>query len=116
MFDLVSRFAGEGFTGEEIQEMFSAAMAHLGGPGERPYASLADASLVVPFRWLGASTSRRIWSVRLAGDAAVLGEGSHVSIDREESLWEPDGTGSWSAAGVAGGTHQARTRRAMSAT
>ena len=38
---------------------------------------------IAPYSGLGKSFSGRIWSVRLAGDAAALGEGLHVSIDRE---------------------------------
>ena len=36
--DTIGRLGKDGFTGEWIQEMFTAALTHLGGPGEVPYA------------------------------------------------------------------------------
>ena len=38
MVDLVGNLIEDGFTREEIGEMFSATLAHLEGPGEVPYA------------------------------------------------------------------------------
>ena len=38
MVNLVGRLVEDGFSEDEIQEMLTAAMAHLGGPGDIPYA------------------------------------------------------------------------------
>ena len=38
MVNLVGRLVEDGFSEDEIQEMLTAAMAHLGGPGDVPYA------------------------------------------------------------------------------
>ena len=38
MLELVSRLVEDGFSREEIGEIFAAAVVHLDGPGERPYA------------------------------------------------------------------------------
>ena len=59
MVDLVGNLIEDGFTREEIGEMFSATLAHLEGPGEVPYAPEAPASTAAPFTSRGASTSGR---------------------------------------------------------
>ena len=38
MLELVSRLVEDGFSREEIGEIFAAAVVHLDGPSERPYA------------------------------------------------------------------------------
>ena len=38
MVDLVGRLVGDGYSRQEIGEIFAAAVVHLDGPDERPYA------------------------------------------------------------------------------
>ena len=38
MVNLVGRLVGDGFSEDEIHEMLGAAIAHLAGPGDVPYA------------------------------------------------------------------------------
>ena len=52
--DMVDHLGEDGFTGEEIQEMLTAALAHLEGPGEVPYAR-GHASTAVPSTSRGAN-------------------------------------------------------------